>query len=877
MTDLVARLSTALEGRYAIERELGAGGMATVYLATDLRHNRRVALKVMRPDLAATMGSTRFLREIQTAAQLQHPHILPLHDSGETGGFLWFVMPYVEGESLRTRLARQGELPVGEAVRLLRDVVDALSHAHANGVVHRDIKPDNILLSGRHAMVTDFGVAKAVDEATGRNAVTTAGVALGTPTYMAPEQAAADPHVDHRADLYALGVVAYELLTGQPPFTGTSAQQILGAHVTQAPKPVAEQRATVPPALAAVIMRCLAKKPADRWQTADELLAQLEGFVTPTGGTTPIDTRPVSAVMAAASRVGRRTWLAAAAGALVLAVLGGVLAVRGVSGGSGGAPRVVVLPPRNLGAADQAYVAEGIAEEINNRLVALAGLEVIGRSSAERYRETRLTSRQIGEELHADYILSLRVGSEGPASGRRIRVSAELVRARTEAQVWGKSYQADAAADYFRVQGEIAGQVAQEMGVTLVSRDRERIARQPTGDQEAYDYYLRGAGILRLAHLNTEFRDAATYLQRAVERDAGFAQAWASLAEAHTELYWFWGDRTERRLDQARQAAERARTLAPEAPETEYAWGIYYYHGHLDFPRALEHLQNALRADPGRAQFHEFIGYVQRRAGRFDEALASLERARQLDPRSVRIISGVGETMLPLGRQDEAVPFVERALELAPEDWVVFLAATSMRVQRGDLPGAASVARAAFVRPGVPRLVVERPQAVSDWAWLLPPAERARLAAFPPLGPDMVDTAGYYLARADVFRLVGRDARASYDSAAAAYRRRVRSRPDEGWDHAGLGLANAGLGRRDDAIREARRAVELLEGRDMYEGPMLHAWLAEVYLTFGERDSAAVAIERFVRAMPGNRALVRHHPRYARLRELPRVRELLGS
>jgi serine/threonine-protein kinase len=877
MTDVTPRLAAALADRYRIERELGQGGMATVYLAHDLRHNRKVALKVMRPELAATMGSQRFLREVQTAAQLQHPHILPLHDSGETDGFLWFVMPYVEGESLRTRLARQGELPVGEAVRLLRDVADALAHAHTRGVVHRDIKPDNILLSGRHAMVTDFGVAKAVDEATGRNTLTTAGVALGTPTYMAPEQAAADPHVDHRADIYALGVVAYELLTGTPPFTGSSPQQVLAAHVTQAPKPVTEQRATVPPAVAATIMRCLAKKPADRWQSADELLQQLEGFATPTGGSTPVDTRPVTAVPAAAGRSGRRTWLAAGTVLGVLAVVGAVLAVRGGRGGPNGAPRVVVLPPRNLGPAEQAYIAEGIAEEINNRLVALPGLEVIGRSSAERYRASSLTSRQIGEELNADYILSLRVGSEGPAAGRRIRVSAELVRASTEAQVWSKSYQADAAADYFRVQGDIAGQVAQELGVALVPRDRERIARQPTDDEEAYDYYLRGAGILRTAHLTTEFRDAATYLQRAVDRDPGFDQAWASLAEAHTELYWFFGDRTERRLAMARQAAERARSLAPDAPETHYAWGVYYYHAHLDFPRALEHLENALHADPGRAQYREFIGYVQRRAGRFEDALASLERARQLDPRSVRVIRGIGESMLPLGRQDEAVPFLDRALELAPEDWIVFRAAIGAHVQRGDLPRAAGVVRAAFVRPGVARLVAERPQAVSDWAWLLKPDERAGLAAFPPLGPEMMDTAGYHQARGDVLHLIGRDARASYDSAAAAYERRLRVRPEEGWDHWGLSVAYAGLGRRDDAVREGRRAVELLGPRDSYEGPILHASLAEVYLLFGERDSAAAAIERFIRAMPGNRAVVRYHPRYAQLRQLASVRELLGS
>jgi serine/threonine-protein kinase len=257
MADLLERLKTALADRYRIERELGSGGMATVYLAPDILHERMVAVKVLRPELAAALGPDRFLREIRIAANLHHPHTLPLYDSGEADGFLYYVMPYEEGQSLGDKLAKEGELPITEAVRILRDVVDALAHAHEQGVVHRDIKPDNVMLSGRHALVTDFGVAKAVSEATGRDKLTTAGIALGTPAYMAPEQAAADPHIDHRADIYAVGAVAYELLTGRPPFTGTTQQEILAAHVTQAVEPVTKYRDTVPPALAELIMRCL--------------------------------------------------------------------------------------------------------------------------------------------------------------------------------------------------------------------------------------------------------------------------------------------------------------------------------------------------------------------------------------------------------------------------------------------------------------------------------------------------------------------------------------------------------------------------------------------------------------------------------------------
>jgi Tol biopolymer transport system component/tRNA A-37 threonylcarbamoyl transferase component Bud32 len=317
MTD-ASHLATALADRYAIERELGQGGMATVYLAEDLRHHRKVALKVLRPELAATLGPERFLREVTIAANLQHPNILPVHDSGEAAGFLYYVMPFVEGHSLRERLAKEGELPVPEAARILRDVADALSAAHEKGVVHRDIKPENILLTGRHALVADFGVAKAVHEATGRQTLTTAGVALGTPTYMAPEQAAASPHIDHRADLYAFGVMAYEMLTGQPPFTAPTPQALLAAHVTKPPVEVTQHRATIPAPLAQLIMRCLAKKAADRPQTAEELLPVLESLSTPSGGITPTQTAPVEAV-----RAGRRS--------VAVAVAGGVVALAAVA------------------------------------------------------------------------------------------------------------------------------------------------------------------------------------------------------------------------------------------------------------------------------------------------------------------------------------------------------------------------------------------------------------------------------------------------------------------------------------------------------------------------------------------------------------------
>lgn len=346
--------------------------MATVYLAEDRKHGREVALKVLRPELAATMGPERFAREIQVAARLQHPHILPLHDSGEADGFLYFVMPYVAGESLRARLDRVGELPIADAVRIATQVVDALAHAHAMGVVHRDIKPDNVLLSGRHALVADFGVAKAVSEATGRHGLTTAGVALGTPMYMAPEQATADPQIDQRVDIYAVGVLLYEMLAGRPPFHGLSAPQLLAAHVTEAPRPLRTLRDACSPALEAVVMRCLAKRPADRYQDAEALLQALEPLGATSGDITPAQTRPMAAVSGAtgaAPTPARRGVRVAVLGGLaaLLVLAGGWFATR-ARGGDAGAPEIALSSLERIRVTASGWARSGALSRDANRV-----------------------------------------------------------------------------------------------------------------------------------------------------------------------------------------------------------------------------------------------------------------------------------------------------------------------------------------------------------------------------------------------------------------------------------------------------------------------------------------------------------------------------
>ncbi|MEJ2679148.1 MAG: protein kinase [Gemmatimonadota bacterium] len=402
--DLAERLRAALADRYGVEAEVGRGGMAIVFRAEDLKHGRTVAIKVLKEELAESLQADRFLQEIRIVAQLQHPHILTLLDSGEVDGTPYYVMPFVEGESLREKLAREQELPVADAVRILGEVADALAYAHRHGVVHRDIKPDNVLLSGRHALVADFGVAKALDAAKADAHATATGVALGTPSYMAPEQATADAPVDHRADIYALGALGYELLTGRPPFTGTT-WQILGAQAAGKPRPITEVRPAVTEPLAVVVMRCLEPRPADRWQSAEEVRDQLEWARTPTGG------MEIRGVAPARRRGWARSWrgVAAAAGLLAVAAVVFMLTRGRASAGAGepddSIPTLAVLPFDVFsGDSSQAYLSDGVTEALTSAIAKIQGLHVISRTSVMRYRgrDDRPPLPQIGRELHAD-------------------------------------------------------------------------------------------------------------------------------------------------------------------------------------------------------------------------------------------------------------------------------------------------------------------------------------------------------------------------------------------------------------------------------------------------------------------------------------------
>jgi serine/threonine-protein kinase len=430
-------------------RELGAGGMATVYLAEDVKHGRQVAVKVLRPELAAALGPDRFPREIRILARLQHPHILPLHDSGEADGFLFYTMPFVDGESLRERIDRDGALPIHEAVRITREVADALTSAHAAGVLHRDIKPANVMLSGRHALVTDFGVAKAVRDAGGET-LTTVGIAVGTPTYMSPEQATGQTDVDARSDVYAVGILAYEMLTGKPPFNAKNASAMLSAQVLEKPVPLREVRASVPPKLEDVIMRCLEKDADDRWPSAEALLAALEDVYTPSGGTTPTTTRPVNTVAPATASSSTKSVAAPSrARSLIIAIAALVVVAvgyaswqltrgEGGTGSTGGAiSRIAVLPFRDISGEDKVF-SESMHDAVITSIARIEDMGVVPRSEiASRGDNARI--RDVAKEFDVDAVL------EGTLfrAGDVMRINVQLVEPETVRHYWSGSFEID--------------------------------------------------------------------------------------------------------------------------------------------------------------------------------------------------------------------------------------------------------------------------------------------------------------------------------------------------------------------------------------------------------------------------------------------------
>jgi serine/threonine protein kinase/Tfp pilus assembly protein PilF len=655
MAELLDRLGAALASRYRIQRELGQGGMAKVFLAHDLKYERAVAVKVLRPELAAEVGASRFLREIQIAARLHHPHILPLYDSDQVDGLVYYVMPYIEGETLRQRLSRERQLPIGDALQIAREVADALSYAHSCNVVHRDVKPANILLDAGHALVADFGIARAIGGGTGESST---GHIIGTPGYMSPEQVEGREHIDGRSDIYSLGCVLFEMLVGEPPFRGSTVLSVIANRLSApAPSPRAS-RELVPEAVDAAVRKAMATVPADRFSTAAQF----------------------------AEALGTPATTAIAVGA-AQAIVQELVAAKSVA----------VLPFENMSTdPENEYFSDGITDDIIAQLSKVSALKVISRTSSMQYKKTTKKIAAIAQELGVGAILEGSVRKAGP----RVRIVAHLVDPKTEQHLWGDTFDRQLT-DIFEVQSEVAQQITGALSIALSPEEKQRVEKAATSDVDAYNLYLLGR-----FHANkwaeADVLKGIECYQAAIAKDPGYAVAYAGLADAYELLsIGFSSKPPVEYLALAKGMALKALEMDDTLAEAHTSLAYARWLGDLDWAGAEREFKRALELKTSYVMAHEWYAEFLVAQGRPDEAVAEIRRAQQLDPLAVPVNRAVGWVLYFARRYDEAIEELRKTLAMNPDFLGARLVLWWVLVAKGATQDAIADIRREIERPGL--------------------------------------------------------------------------------------------------------------------------------------------------------------------------------
>jgi eukaryotic-like serine/threonine-protein kinase len=721
MQDRQERIQASLGSAYRLERELGHGGMATVYAARDLRHDRPVALKVLRAELAASLGVERFQREIRLAGRLQHPNILTVLDSGGGDGVLWYTMPLVEGESLRARLQREHQLPVDEAVRLTCEVADALECAHRHGVLHRDIKPENILLSGSsaqehhttrdHALVADFGVARSLESA-GADTLTDTGLVLGTPAYMSPEQASGQQDLDARTDVYALGCVLYEMLAGEPPFTGPTAQAIAAKRLTSPVPAIRLLRDTVPPAIDAVLKKALARLPADRFAGADEFADALRRALAE-----PASRRP-------GNRLLRLIALAAAAGLILVGVV--QLAPRRAANAdraSGPIP-LAVLPFRSLGeSGDSGVLGIGIPDAIITRLAGVKQMRLRPTSAILSYQGRDADPQEVGRALAVDYLLTGTVQS----SGERLRVSVQLLRSNDGSAVWGQHYDLTRQ-DLLTLQDSIAERVSGALAVRMSAAERERVYRRYTDNATAYEWYLRGrTELARITEPSTKAAVAAFEQALALDSDYTLARAGIAMASSDMHLRFAKGPEVAAWGERAKREATRALALDPGLAEAHLAMAAVARKSEFDWAGTLEESRRALELNPNLDLAHYFRAAAFYHIGLFEQGSAEVQKALAVDPlNSVEQLRTRGVIAFLQGDNPAAIDLLEQVRRTGSKVYADSYLSQAY-YYNGDTTRAFQLADSLSRSPSTPAAARARAALASYWARR---GDRSRAEAF---------------------------------------------------------------------------------------------------------------------------------------------------
>ncbi len=862
-------------GSFEIVEKIGRGGMGIVYLARDTKLKRSVAIKSIPSELAGdTTVRTRFRREAELLASLNHPNIAVIYDIiEEDGGAGYLVLEYVPGETLAERIARE-PLTLEQALCIARQIAEAVSTAHKKGVVHRDLKPGNIKITPDNGVkVLDFGLAKAPvhQDKTDEITATEPGRIVGTPAYMSPEQARGKD-TDSRTDIWSFGCIMFQMLTGRLPFEGETATDMLATIIEREPDWDLLPQST-PTQIRQLLRRCLAKDPDQRLADIADATAEIDEVLSGRAPAASVSVKLRTAVMAIVMAI-----------LVILSVAVVRLAFNTPVQPASKQIRLVVLPFENLGPPEDEYFADGITDAITARLAGIHGLGVISRQSAIQYKNSDKNTRQIAQELRVDYILEGTVQRERPADpNSNVRIIPQLIRASDDTQVWAQPYDDDMRG-VFRVQSDVAERVAQALDITLLEPERKALGSRPTEDLEAYNYYLLGNQYLYRSFLENDFRIAIQMYEKAVELDSTFALAYSELSRAHLNMYFHHFDQTEERLTKAKQAVDRAFQLNPELPEAHLALGHYYYHGHLDYDRALEEFAIARKSQPNNSQILSFIAYVRRRQGRFEQAVALIKEASELDPRLRTLPYVIGETLLLMRNYEQAEHYLDRAISLAP-DWPRPYAWKAQLYLTWD----GNVEKAMSVLEEVSESVssIDDPF-ITLWSVRLSLFNRRHREALDRLSswePEAFDTQFYFIPKAQLYAQISglmgnRELEQSYYSSARdLLESKIEEHPEDGHYHSSLGAAYAGLGRKEDAVWEGRLGVKLLPvAKEAYRGTFRVESLARIYVMVGEFDAAIDEVERLL-SIPSELSvhLLRLDPAWDPLRDHPRFQKLVEA
>jgi TolB-like protein/Tfp pilus assembly protein PilF len=895
-------------------QQIGAGGMGVVWKALDTSLNRHVAIKILPPDLMAdSEWRQRFQREAEAAAALDHPNIAVIHQVGEQDGTPFIVMQLLQGKTLR-QLIRQGPLPMKQWLRVASGMAEGLAHAHKEGIIHRDLKPDNVMVTDDgQVRILDFGLAKALDRpesegggvrtlsgrpATAGAELTRVGQHFGTLAYMSPEQARGET-MDRRSDLFSLGVLLHEMAAGEVPFSGKSEEETLQAIVAADPRPFDENATALPDDARRVLRKVLEKEPERRYQHADEIATDLRNLQrdltsgrVPTLSGTAAPAAPTRTVPASPEQRSRLLPAAAAAGLVVsLALLGYIFIPRSSTPVTATATpalaaaaerqKIVVLPFENMGDAENEYFAAGISEEITSRLAAVKGLGVISRKSALQYAGTGKSIQQIGKELGVGYVLggTVRWASD-PQGGSRVRITPQLIHVVDDTQVWSETYD-EVIDDIFQVQSEIASRVIDQTGIVLQEDQRQALEFRSTENLAAYHAYVRGLAYSRSPDDTGEnYQRQVEMFQRAIDLDPDFALAHAALSRAHAGFFHFGFDRTANRQAKARAAVDRALELEPAHPKVQMVLGVYYYWCHKDYDSALAAFAVAREGMPSSAELTEFVGYIRRRQGRWQESAADLEAAFALNPLDSRLSQEIGLTYNYLRDYPRAVEYLDRSIALTPDQIDSYLhKAESLWLQQGE------TAAARLALEAMP--ASDHPAVARQWFMQLI-FERNYDEAIAYLQDYPVEILRHYsyarprsLLMAQAHALAGESAlaREEYQAARVVLQREAELSPDDYRVHSALGLALAGLDLKEEAAAEGRRALEVYPlPRDAMFGVFPVLDLALIYTAIGDHDAALEQLGQLL-AIPSltTMALVELDPRFAPLRDHPRFVQLLDG